>query len=147
MSTFKSIYQKDLAVEKFGTSQITVTLGAPDEEPAAKYIFDRDIAPALALAILEAAGVKSAEPMRSDRDFFGGDELGAEYAVMWLRNLAKHNEEAADREELEGEALVIMNVYRQAASLKKRDSFSQIADPEAWLEVAKHARTMHGVTK
>lgn len=145
MSTFKSIYQKDLAVEKFGTSQITVTLGAPDEEPAAKYIFDRDIAPALALAILEAAGVKSAEPMRSDRDFFGGDELGAEYAVMWLRNLAKHNEEAADREELEAEALHLCRIMWD-----NPDQAWAPMRPEAkakWLKMARKARELHGVTK
>lgn len=45
-------------------------------------------APGIALAILKVAGFRAANPRTSDKDFFGGDEAGAEWAVMWLEKLA-----------------------------------------------------------
>lgn len=49
--------------------------------------FPNTDAPAVALAILTAAGVQAADT--SNSDLFRGDEAGAEWAVMWLEKLAE----------------------------------------------------------
>lgn len=90
-------------------------------------------APALALAILEAAGLV--------RDSCSGDD--AEVALEWLHSAVARREreakEAADREALEAEAMALWT------ALNPDHGFT--VPPPSWVEVARTARELHGGTK
>lgn len=92
-------------------------------------------APALCLAILEAAGhVRDA---CSDND--------ADVAMEWLHSAiarqAKQSAEAKEQAELEAEALDFLNVSREAKHLGPLDNFDEHTK-DAWLAVARRAREM-----
>ncbi|KAA0979907.1 hypothetical protein FQ154_01740 [Paeniglutamicibacter gangotriensis] len=101
-------------------------------------------APALALAILEAAGI-------ADKGF--NESSDAEMAVAHLAShvgLERANaKEAADREALEVEALELFNALREANDNNLVDGFHDIpaSYQGTWLAVAKTSRTLHGVTR
>lgn len=96
-------------------------------------------APALALAILEAAGI-------ADKGF--NESSDAEMAVAHLAShvgLERANaKEAADREKLDSEALALCIA---AASLPAGNGWPPAAPKYLWIKVAEAARTLHGVTK
>lgn len=112
---------------------------------SATGLFDTGIAiapsdaPAIALAILEAAG--------------GRDSLGIDVgnAMTDLREYVTEQErataEARERAELEAEALELLNAYRKSfLHCAPEDDFDGFDDPEAikakWLAVARRAREM-----
>lgn len=100
------------------------------------------VAPALALAILEAAGF---EADIDDASSLVNNAMGR--LAMHVATEAAKAKEAADREALEGEALVLANTYRRAAGINLRSTFAQIQDQNAWTELALKARELHGGTK
>lgn len=110
-------------------------------------------AAAKALAILEAAGIESADT-DFDKQLFGGPEKGAEYAVMWLRQLAGHQaakaKEAADRAQLEAEAFeyyqasCIATGTMPAPDWATATSLLDTVGPD-FLAIARTARIIHGV--
>lgn len=103
------------------------------------FMFDNTTAPALCLAILEAAGhVRDA---CSDND--------ADVAMEWLHSAiarqAKQSAEAKEQAELEAEALELYNTWREVNAYEALSSFSDGAPIGAmaeWLAVARRAREM-----
>lgn len=96
-------------------------------------------APALALAILEAAGVKPA----ADGFYDGGDPdyLGAivRSLMAYLEHQTARAREAADREALYADAKKLFDArYKQSAVLWED------AQQAEWFEVARTAREMYG---
>lgn len=100
-------------------------------------------APALALAILEAAGI-------ADKGF--NESSDAEMAVAHLAShvgLERANaKEAADREALEAETLALLNAHRMEAGRPAATSLDDYSiEGDRWRAVARTARTLYGVTK
>lgn len=144
MSTFKSIAPGSKAtIEVAGVDgNVTVyvhqNIGAID--------LDAADAPALALAILEAAGV---EPLS---EHYGDDTLpatslsrAAHYLSVYANQVNAAAKEAADQEALEAEALHLCRIMWD-----NPDQAWTPMSPEAkakWLKMARTARTLRGVTK
>lgn len=96
-------------------------------------------APALALAILEAAGIADIE----DASSLVNNAMGQ--LAMHVATEAAKAKEAADREALEGEALRLYKVTVPFTEPSWADlSHNQ---QQAWTVVAQVAREIHGVTK
>lgn len=110
-------------------------------------------AAAKALAILEAAGIESADT-NIDKQLFGGPEKGAEYAVMWLRQLAEHQaakaKETADRAQLEAEAYAYYRASCLATDTVPAPDWATATALASYVErdfiaIARTAREIHGV--
>ena len=104
------------------------------------FMFDNTTAPALCLAILEAAGFEDSSS--------GGRITGARIAVGDLRrhvaNLERATAEAKEQAELEAEALVLENARCEALEVGGFNSFDDLpAHKQATgLAVARKAREM-----
>lgn len=107
----------------------------------------REDAPALALAILEAAGV---EPDREPLEC----QVSLGTIVADLQDTIRHGEALAaaakERAELEAEALELLNAFSSehskcnafSSEYSECESFDEIPNPEDWLAVARRAREM-----
>lgn len=100
-------------------------------------------APALALAILEAAGVEPSSPHYGLND---SPEWNVRWASHYLGRSIELTEaktaEAKEQAELEAEALELCNAAIRQEDGAIYDSFSQIPTPDLWLAVARKAREM-----
>ena len=109
----------------------------------AGIVLERTDAPAIALAILEAAGI-AAKGFSESSD-----------AEMAVAHLASHvglerakAKEAADREALEREALALCNAFQDAGGYEKSDVMTtHHYDYGKWMDAARKARELHGSTK
>lgn len=133
MSTFKSTYS-DNRFEFTSSDGLGFGLKLWGEmgPRAGTIALDPAHAPAIALAALQAAGVPAADPLNSDRDFFGGDGQGDEYAVMWLRKFINHTEAnaavAAEEAELAQEPRELLQTFQEvAAPSTLHDTFKAVA--------------------
>jgi len=98
---------------------------------------DKDDAPALALAILEAAGAH-----KESQDFLGG---AVEQLKFHIGEQERATAEAKEREELEAEALAFYLAYIEATGVNSAaDSFDDLNSiaKEQWLAVARKAREL-----
>lgn len=105
------------------------------------FIFGKADAPALALAILEAAGV-----VPENRVFREGSD---EHLQCIAYDLTRYLDKSAERAvevmelaELEAEALELLNAAIRQGDGAIYDSFSRIPTPDLWLAVARKAREM-----
>lgn len=100
-------------------------------------------APAVALAILEAAGF---EADIDDASSLANSAMGR--LAMRVTTEAAKAKAAADREALEGEALVLLNAHRVEAGRPNATSLDDYSiEGDRWRAVARAARELHGVTK
>lgn len=103
-------------------------------------------APALALAILEAAGIVPAH----HSDYQNGTPEALEHVAQGLKDeiaiAAAEAKEAADREALEADAWELYKARTNGSTFDRFHDLERGTQAE-WIAVAKHARTMHGVTK
>lgn len=102
-------------------------------------------APAICLAILEAAGVQAIP-------FDEGPESEPGHAVWALRHHVQASEakakEAADREKLEGEALALCSAFQDAGGYARADVMTMHHyDYGKWMDAARKAREIHGATR
>ncbi|MGO4298279.1 hypothetical protein [Glutamicibacter sp. MCAF14] len=96
-------------------------------------------APALALAILEAAGHR---PVAYDPERLAGDDLLAYIAhrlAVHVGDEAKRTAKAKDKAELEAEAL---ELYKAAYPVHADWDWKSVANTDKWLAVARRAREM-----
>ena len=125
--------QVDLRIRRAGTGIFTVGIAiAPSD------------APALALAILEAAGHR---PVAYDPERLSGDDLLAYIAhrlAVHVGDEAKRTAEAEAQAKLEAEALELMNAQREAGGLPTCATWDGFSDGVRviWLAVARRAREM-----
>lgn len=120
--TFRSQFNKVLEVDTYEDGSLSIGLGENEEPPfLARYHFDPAIAPALALAILEAAGI---EPRTHCTVTIGAPEqlerITADLAqYIKFRDAAaeREAEEAAALEKLKGMARKLYNADRSACDL------------------------------
>lgn len=147
--TFKltDAYDDELTIERSDDDGDTVA-----EIHAESVFVRRQEAPAVALAILEAAQAHMLDGavaqaivcLRSHLAYKAAEKRRQEEEAAKLREAteAKRREE----EKLDAEALVLLNAFRRSAMgmspLQALDGVPQIAD--AWREVAKAARTSLG---
>ena len=101
------------------------------------FMFDNTTAPALCLAILEAAGHVC--DACSDND--------ADVAMEWLHSeiarQAKQSAEAKAQAELESEALELLNASRESNRRPTVETFEGFeSTKQSWLAVARKAREM-----
>lgn len=103
-------------------------------------------APALALAILEAAGV--ADRRHWNQDVEDGTDVHLEFIAKHLADYIKAQDRAAaeaeDKAKLEAEALELWNVVRESQGRGKAENWIGIPDrvKERWLAVAHRAREL-----
>lgn len=94
-------------------------------------------APALALAVLEAAG-------------WPNEYLATNEILRWLRELDEHvkamEAEAKDKAELEAEALELFNTARATRDIEPLE-WDEVADKDTWVAVARRAREMRNEKK
>ena len=152
--TFRSQFNKVLEVDTYKDGSLSIGLGENEEPPfLARYHFDPAIAPALALAILEAAGI-----VPTAHDGLASTEYDKclEDAAWEIRRIVKAREriaeraakEAADREALEGEALALCNAFQDAGGYARADVMTtHHYDYGKWMDVARKAREIRGATK
>lgn len=105
-------------------------------------------APALALAILEAAGVKPEHPEQAQVSFGSTGHLSQIVFELgrFVKAEAMHAEIAREQAVLETEALELMNVRFEAAGMSLRVT-KETANPTAlaeWVTVARRAREIAG---
>lgn len=145
---FKSALQASnmsIVVQKGSHERFIVEVGGGIARSS--VALDASDAPALALAILEAAGITSADG-DFDKQVFGGPAKGAEYAVMWLRHLAEHQttaaKEAADRAVLWQEASDLYHsVFPDNPTFATPDQMPEHLR-DGWVRAALKAREIHG---
>ena len=136
--TFKNahtVHGKMTVREDGGCVSVSVNMDSPSDTII--HISPSD-APALALAVLEAAGFEDSSS--------GGHITGARIAVGDLKRHVKMQErataEAKEQAELEAEALELCNEFIEDMGYDRVDSWdgSVPSKKEAWLAVARRAR-------
>lgn len=142
-----------LQVEERDGKQVGLVVYHPDLSRRGMNI-PADLAPALALAILEAAGIVLHDPEntpydRMERTTNMGDvNVAAYYLFTHVTRAEKiahiQAKEAADREALEAEALELLNAVRASNGNASVDSLDKIAGArDPYLTVARKAREMY----
>ena len=133
MKQFKSAStHRTIKVHDFNANMFALVMS---DKVSSDFMVSSSDAPALALAILEAAGV-AATP------FDEGPETEPGHAVWALRHhvqeQARATAEAKEREQLETEAL---ELYR--AHWHDRSDWAQVEHKDQWLAVARKARELN----
>ena len=127
--TFKSAAtNRTLTVEGFFNGAFSVVFS---DDSSRDLMLQGDDAPALALAILEAAGVV---PTQHSDSVDEGSQETLEDVMHWL---TRHVRSAEAKAELEAEAL---ELYKAHTSYHHAKSLSEAASPSRWLAVARKAR-------
>lgn len=144
--TFKSGYMSDnsrLEIESaIASASFHITHCTVVSEKS--FMFNNTDAPALALAILEAAGV---EPKMTQFDRVGDQEQLEAIADGLVGYIEAHKASTAEAKEqavLEGEALALFNAAREGMALTEYGSYEQLDNHSRrkWLAVARKAREM-----
>lgn len=145
IKTFKSShnYLHDMEVDTHPDGSVRFSV---DADYFVGFCVSPSDAPALALAILEAAGVV---PVQRDYESYDDGTPAHLQAVAYF--LKQHNEaqerttaEARERAELEAEALELCNEFIEDMGYDRVDSWdgSVPSKKEAWLAVARRAREL-----
>lgn len=104
-------------------------------------------APALALAILEAAGVKAT---RRPPNFIAGSDYQLENAAYEIDEYIRAREitaaAEADRVKLEAEALKLCNEFYSESATSWKEARISAGQKESWLAVARAARELNKET-
>ncbi|MFI8412828.1 hypothetical protein ACIGB6_10160 [Paeniglutamicibacter gangotriensis] len=144
-ATFKSsVSNRTIDVTAASTRSVGLILS---DDSSLDIIIAKADAPALALSILEAAGHR---PAAYDPERLSGDDLLAYIAhklAVHVGDEVKRAKEAADREELEGEALELSNAWRASYDIDPLSSWDQVASPGVFVALARKAREIHGAAK
>lgn len=114
----------------------------PHVSSNAGIAFDSTTAPALALAILEAAGVV-AKPSNDDPGTPGNLGRIAYQLMTHIEDAENITAEAEAQAKLEAEALELCNAAIRQEDGAIYDSFSQVPTPDLWLAVARKARELN----
>ena len=151
-----SIYKNDLdetvrfRIEpRIGAEGIYLELQANDNR--ATTVFPPKDAPALALGILEAAGVDLNESWNGLDPYGTPSHLGwiGGHLRAYMRQFAKATAEAEAQAELEAEALEFINAARASRGSDPLSSFDQLSDggKREYLSIASRAREMRNEKK
>ena len=139
--SFKSAFSPDKVLRITGSPE-RICLAQRYRNDAESLVFiDSSAVPALALAILEAAGVEAVP-------FDEGTDTEPGHAVWALRHHVQEAEakaaEARERAELEAEALELLNIHREAQAAGAYDKLDEVPSnaKACWLAVARRAREM-----
>ena len=134
MPAFKSKYGSTLAIESHDDDSIFIDLNNPDA------IFSHADAPAIALAVLEAAGIKASDLPEST-----SINLAAYYLREHIGVEAANANAAAEQAELEVEALELLNAFRADSGLSPHSCIEDMpaSSRASWLAAARRARELY----
>lgn len=112
------------------------------------FLLDPSDAPALALAVLEAAGAIPTVPAHALFEY--GTKAHLENIFLDLARYVeaskKRNAEARERAELEAEALELFNTARATRDIEPLE-WDEVADKDTWVAVARRAREIRNEKK
>jgi len=143
--TFNSIEEtRQLHVSRLGEDCVTLVINYKDAGRSGITLPPSD-APALALAILETAGVEATD-MPEDPTHWNDPEALESLASWCLRQSielkARANAEAKEREELEAEAKAFFTIYTESYGLIANWDAEEERLHDRWISFARKAREL-----